>query len=571
MPLVVAALAGLGVLASTSLAGAGSASSCTPHNSIGTSSFDYVLCGLPDIDQVRQVTPTTAGLPGDGYSYCGPTATMDGLAYFASHGAPALRPGAKDWTAAANYEEMTADIKDLGDLMGTTVSGGTTDGYFPGLDAWLQQPEPGVPLLPSPLVTSYLWVTNSSSELPADLPTMAAEGAAGDVVIPNVAFMTYEKPPAPATGPKQWLTVGGHYLAMSSATSPSTMGVHDPANPIAEHASQSPYAEETYTLKPVTSTFGYLDASGNDVSFKGTFLQVKDYFLDTSTTKTFVWGYVLLQPETVTTWSRYRILLVAPVRAGDPVEGFVSAGRRAVLDLAVDPAAARDYYVEQGSSSIWALNTASGASTPLASVTGRPALLGYAARTGTVFVAAARSLAAVDARGRGKAASRPLSEQVDAVVVNQESSRLLALSAESGKLRVYDSRLRLLGTVQLPTAPLRGTGRISISLRGNVVYVHRDGKPAVGLYALRGLALAGARFVRLEGAVRPTGLAVDDSGDLFVQSKGTLAEFAPSGKPLAASRFDGKPAGSGLTVNRDFSSADPRTLPARDSPLPRRR
>jgi hypothetical protein len=285
MPLIVAALAGLGVLASTPLAGAGPTSSCTPHSSIGASSFDYAACGVPDLDQIRQVTATTTGLPGDGYSYCGPTATMDGLAYFASHGAPALRPGAKDWAAAANYDEMSSDIKDLGDLMGTTVSGGTTTGFFPGLDAWLRQTQPGVPLLPNQLVTSYLWVTDAGSELPADLPTMAAEGAAGDIVIPNVAFMTYETPPAPATGPKQWLVVGGHYLAMSSATSPSTIGVRDPANPIADHASQSPYAEEKYTLKPITSTFGYLDSSGNDVDFKATFLKVQSYFLDTSTTK----------------------------------------------------------------------------------------------------------------------------------------------------------------------------------------------------------------------------------------------------------------------------------------------
>jgi hypothetical protein len=575
MPLMVAALAGLGVLASSSLAGSRSTAGCTPHNSIGASSFDYVLCGLPDIDQIREHTATTPGLPGDGYAYCVPTATMDALAYFASHGIPALRPGNKDWAAPANYNEMTTDINDLGNLMGTTAGGGTTDGAFAGLDAWLSQTQPGV--IPPALVASHLWVTTPDQSVYfPDLQSMANAAAAGSVVIVNVAFMNYEKPPAPATGPKQWFNIGGHDLAMSSAKSPSTIGLHDPANPLADHASQSPYAEEKYALTPVTSTFGYLDDHGMDVNFSATLQRVDSYFIDSvlpAGSQTFVWGYTTLSPETVTGFVARKITLVAAVKPGDPVESFFAAGEKPVVDLALDPARPRDFYVTEGSSTIWQLNTASGRSTPFAHASSPPELLGYAGRTRTLFAVERKSLTALSGQRESKntLAAVPLSEHVDAVTVDQVTSRLLALSAESGRLRVYDSHLRLLGTVQLPSAALAGTGKVSITLRGRVLYAHRDGRPALGLFMLRGSKLAGARFVRLAGAVRPQGLAVDDAGNVFVQSDGKLAEFAPSGKLVGKSQFNGKVAGSQLRVNRRFSNADFSALPFRDTPLPRPR
>jgi hypothetical protein len=85
---------GFVILISEPVAGYGA---CTSDKSVTAPSFDYVLCGLPDLDQVREVTASTPGLPGDGYDYCAPTGTMDAFAYFAGHGAPALRPGKKNW------------------------------------------------------------------------------------------------------------------------------------------------------------------------------------------------------------------------------------------------------------------------------------------------------------------------------------------------------------------------------------------------------------------------------------------------------------------------------------------
>lgn len=574
MPLIVVALAGLGTLASTSLAGSARSSSCTPHNSIGASSFDYVLCGLPDLDQIREITPSTPGLPGDGYNYCAPTSTMDALAWFASNGVPALRPGNKDWTAPANYNEMSADIKDLGDLMGTTAAAGTTTGYYAGLEQWLTQAVPGASPPTNLVVPSYLWVSAADVyDFAPTLAQMAQDAAAGNIVLPNIMFTVYEKPPK-LKGPKQWFVTGGHVLAMSSAKSPSTIGWHDPTNPYADRDYQSPYAEEKYTLTPVTATFGYVDpTTGKDDHFKDTILRVDNYFLDSSFKVTsYLWGYSILSPETVTLWLRDKITLVAPVRPGDPVESFVAHAGQPVVDLAVDPAGARDFYVTQGSSTIWALNTANGRSTAFASAGSEPRLIGYAGRSRTLYVVERGRLTALrEQRKRTSTiASSPLSEQVDAVAVDQNSTRLLTLSAESGRLRIYDPHLRLAGTVQLPAAALAGTGNVSMALRDNVVYVHRDGRPAVLLATVRDGKLVGTRAVHLAGADRPAGLAVNDAGHIFVQSGGKLAEYGPTGRLLASSQFNGKAAGASLVVNRTFSNAPLESLPFLDRLPPKR-
>jgi hypothetical protein len=554
------ALSCLAVLAaSASAAHTGRGLGCVPEDTINGSTFDYVLCELPDLDQVRQQTATTPGLPGDGYNYCAPTATMDALAYFAGHGAPTLRPGDKDWTDPANYNEMSQDIHDLGDLMGTTASGGTTGGYFAGLDAWLGETQPGVSPPPIQMVAGYLWATSPGTSVYAPtLQQMADDGAAGNVVIPNIVFMQYETPPEPATGPKQWLTVGGHVVTMSSAHSPSTIGLHDPAEPIADHDYQSPYAEETYTVTPVTSTFGYIDGNGNDVNFTATLLRVDDYALNDlfgDGTQAYIWGYTILQPEHVSTWS-IKEQQVAVVRPGDPVERFATEGP--VVDLVLDPTRAHDFYVAEGSPVVWDLDLGSGESVPFAEVGTQPDVIAFAGRAHTLFAARGGRLAAFDGNGRPVAATS-LGETVDALAVDQATSRLFALSADSRRLRVLNASLDVLASLTLPRRALAGSGKVSLALNSGVVYIHRDGMPLVALLtsATERADVApsvDAHLIELRGSRRARGLAVDDSGHMFVQSAGQLAEYRPSGELLRGSPFNGQQVGPSLAVDRNFSS-----------------
>jgi hypothetical protein len=560
--LLVAALASLALLAFVGPASgrSGGARSCIPQSTINGASFDYVICDLVDLDQVRQVTPTTVGLPGNGHNYCVPTATMDALAYFASHGVPSLRPGDKDWTDPANYNEMSTDIHDLGDLMGTTAAAGTGDGYFDGLDAWLAQFQPGVPLTPAQLLTSHLWATSPDTSVFAPtLQQMADDAIAGNIVIPNIAFMQYEKPPAPANGPKQWLDVGGHVITMSSAHSPSTMGLHDPALPWADHAYQSPYAEETYTVTPVTSTFGYIDSNGDDQSFTATMLRVDNYALDYlfgAGTEAYIWGYTVLEPETVQGFS-INAKQIAVVLPWEPVESDIPTVGP-VSDLVIDPTRAHDFYTAQGSSTIWDLDLGSGASTRFADAGAHPDAIAFAGRARTLFAAANGHITAFDARG-GIVGGAAVGEHVDALVADHATGRLFALSTESRRLRVFDSTLALLGTFTLPRPAVAGSGRTTLALRGGMVYVHRDGSSKVAQVSGFAAKLR-VRLLGLKGARHPLGLAVDDAGHVFVQVGGRLAEYLPSGKPLKHSLFTGRMVGPGLAVARSFRSASPAAM-----------
>lgn len=113
---------------------------------VSGSDFDYDITGsMPDFDQRRQANETVAGLPGDGGMYCAPTAAVNAMAFLANRGFPALMPfvGAKVWQTA-NYNDVTGEIKLMGNLMGTDAADGTGGkGTVDGLKTWLNALAPG--------------------------------------------------------------------------------------------------------------------------------------------------------------------------------------------------------------------------------------------------------------------------------------------------------------------------------------------------------------------------------------------------------------------------------------------
>ncbi len=83
---------------------------------------------VQDLDQRRTIGINTAGLPGGGSSHCVPTAAANWLAYIGTHGYPeVLAP--RNWQQnGASYGAATSLIDQLGVLMGTSTSGGTSYG-----------------------------------------------------------------------------------------------------------------------------------------------------------------------------------------------------------------------------------------------------------------------------------------------------------------------------------------------------------------------------------------------------------------------------------------------------------
>ena len=331
-----------------------------------------------------------------------------------------------------------------------------------------------------------------------------------------------------------------------------------------DHDYQAPYTQDTYRLTAVTATFGYLDSSTTDVHFTATALRIDDYPIDSlfpKGTQAYIWAYSILQPERLTTWTPSGIQ-VASVLPGQPVESFVSQPGQPIVDVTVNPASTLDFYTTQDSSTIWRLNTANGTSTAFVTTSGQPELIGFGGRSQRLYVSESSGLTAYGARG-ASVGSVALPEHVDALAVNQATGHVLALSAQSGQLRVFNSRLILLGTVQLPQSVVAGSGNVSIALHDGLVYIHQEGEPVVAIVSLPTKLTAtsipaGVRFVQLAGATASQGLAVDDSGRIFVQNpSGQLAEYLPSGTLLVGSPFAGKPVGPQFVVNTNFTNFGP--------------
>ena len=98
----------------------------------GSNSFNYVLTGMADLDQRRD------NVPNNGNWYCVPTATLDLMAYIASHGFPQVAPGNHPWQSQSLYNTATGHEILLGVMMGTSATSGTgSSGTLAGTKAWL--------------------------------------------------------------------------------------------------------------------------------------------------------------------------------------------------------------------------------------------------------------------------------------------------------------------------------------------------------------------------------------------------------------------------------------------------
>ena len=88
------------------------------------SNYGYQLGEMPDFDQRRNTLPaSSSGAPGG--MYCVPTACSNLLTYMSTHGEPVVGPSFADWEDEEDYGDITRFIRDLGNDMGTTGTGGT--------------------------------------------------------------------------------------------------------------------------------------------------------------------------------------------------------------------------------------------------------------------------------------------------------------------------------------------------------------------------------------------------------------------------------------------------------------
>src|SRR4051812_25949280 len=177
---------------------------------VALGSYSFAVCGVPDIDQVRETANGHTGLPNNGYLYCVVTATMNWFAFLSEQGYTSS-PADKDWTLDANFDEMSNDLNQLGQLMGTDPNKGTTGtGQLNGTKAWLDANGQGVISKNFMVVKSY----ETGSYYSPDPATMAQDAIGGGLVTPVEGFYASKK----KKGIAHLARVGGHVTSLVTAS-----------------------------------------------------------------------------------------------------------------------------------------------------------------------------------------------------------------------------------------------------------------------------------------------------------------------------------------------------------------
>jgi streptogramin lyase len=526
--------------------------------------FEYQICQVPDIDQVRtgSISPLIFGLPNEGKMYCLPTSAMNWIAYIANHGYPQVQPFPGDWelgppTNTDVYNLMSLQLSSLGGVMKTDPFNGTSgDNAQKGLQEWLDTDAPGH------FVVSNYYAKGSYSP---QLHHMGIAASMGALIMPVVGWYTN------ADGSGTHIRKGGHMVSLVGASGDnggsgtSKMTIHDPARPKANSSStQSPFSPEEYDVDEVAGDFGYEDSDGVAHTKYRTQGRVAGYgsgYLD---------GYLMISPKFGLTASENTIIklnfhhLLGVAQQSETV--FQSATGGKVIDLAVHPEGAAHPYLIEGSDAVWMLDTIANVSRQIAAVE-KPKRIVFGGREQSLYVLGAKEIVKLDRNGVPQR-RRPLRTPVDAVAFDESRGRLVGVTQGARGLVFFDEDLTAVGGATLPGDA--GEGRISLGVnpKDGTMWLHRDGSSSLLRLRSDRDRLEKAE-VRLEGA-GAMGLYVDERGSLFVNEGGRLASFNQDGRRIERAHFTGRAVGGILRMLQPFSNFDPSTMagPAFHNVLP---
>lgn len=208
--------------------------------------YDYQVIRMPDVDQLRDAIFDVLGLPGGGISHCGPASVINLMGYAARHGLPELSPGFINYETPGDavYNTVTQAIDDLGVLMGTTVTDGTSgNGMFDGTGAWLD--DSGVS---DRLVHAWWFATPTWSPKAVD---MALQGSTGSIV--GFCFGRYTITVV-CNGRLSGTRDSGHCVTLTQATWSGTQRTIAYRDPVAGDSTffQAPFASTVFTEQSVT-------------------------------------------------------------------------------------------------------------------------------------------------------------------------------------------------------------------------------------------------------------------------------------------------------------------------------
>jgi len=343
---------------------------------------------------------------------------------------------------------------------------------------------------------------------------------------------------------------GGHAMTMAAATisGPAReIGLRDPADPNdGQLDSQSAFLTNERAVDEMFAKFdGEYRTHDRIPSFNS------KAFIDRITTIAPLDG--LAADQQTIKLIRPFLLVGEDTLPQAPTTSYAAAG--SVTDVALRPGGVKHLYLVAGDDAIWQLDVVTGESSRLATV-GSPMRIVVGGPEMTVFALLPREVVALEAGGQ-ESARELLSEPLADIAYDERNDRLVGVTARGDALVLFDARLQAVGRVALPALPCDGRLTLVYDPSTGKFWLSCDGSPVLRLIDTSGVATE----VRLEGALRPRGLAVDDLGRLLVNEGDSLVHYDGHGRRLRGERgFTGMPGGPIVDIRRSFSNVDPATM-----------
>lgn len=532
-----------------------------------TGSFLYEIEHMPDLDQRRESTPSSFGLPGNGSMYCAPTSAMNMMMYVANHGFPEMNPpGAGDWQSQTRYDDATSRIAALGMEMGTHATNGTTgDGFKTGLQAWLE--------LYGKFTVHYDQAGGNYS------PTL-------DVIVKSAVIGGS----LVSFGHHRWENIGlvegarfvnaipsGHVVTLSVASRSSrasgstVVGVRDPANGDSNKTMQAPFANTFFNVEDHLLT--HTDGGGDNWTRVMSILN----FNASAGVLSIIGDYVAIRPKAGYSLTSDGLYFVPHIPTlfdpGFPCcDPIASPTGTRILAIADHPdGIGYLVLVEGGPASPEALYLIGpGDQMPefLLELQGATAMaLG---RNRSLYIVRSTGPTSGDVLERitldpqpATLASIPLSLPVQAIATDDAADEVVLLSTTNSMVMRIDfglvgapSQLDISGVV-----PLSGEAQISVSPADGSLWMLTDASSS--LFGLSTGVTGGLSTEAIDpmGDNQPSGFDFDDAGHLFVARDGLIVEFERNGvgswQELTNSLFAGLQSEGVLRMTRSRTNYDP--------------
>ena len=522
---------------------------------------------VPDLDQVRAPGPGIPGLPGNGTQYCVPTCIMNIMKFLASNGYPDLDPGTGSWQNPAVYNTYTQHLADMGVLMGTSPTDGTTTGGSTGAQAWLDTRGGGGDIT----FTSLFRTAADAPEL-GDL----ALGLLVDQPVSVTVGWYAENPPGVLT------RTGGHCVTLTRLPNFCMPGARqisfrDPGtgggNSFVAQTTQSAAATTTRNVFPRTAIYQSIPTNGAPVVWVGPLERVANY--NSGTNQGYIDGVRFFYPRfgltpccnlnTIDTFNP-----APPGGGGVPIPlPFASPQGTPIVDLDIAPNLVHTVYIAQGSgpgadNQLFRYDPTTQTHTPLP-LPGSPSSVATATNWRASYVSCTPFLCClVEGISGVEIVHSEWESDIIALTFDPTRNRLVGVDLTAGGVHlvnpsdIQEHEFHAFAPGAWPASSCRAA------------VCPRTGKlvdPSVP--GVRGLALnrATGQWEIAESLddpnlPSPKGCDVDDRGHVYTSQNGAIVEFMPNGSApgytrLAASRFDGWQVGEFFRISRNRSNVDP--------------